>query len=242
MRKAWEGQLIPLRSLPRVFVPGADPSGAIELPKEEVDKLRKVLRLTSGAHIGVLPNDGRLIRCVFDGHEALPIEVVTPNTEPALELTIAQALPKGDKLDEIVRACSELGASHFMLFPSERTVVKWDERKKADRVHRLETIAREAAEVSFRTILPTFRLEKDLRSVLDGSPSAIVLSEVEGVSATLVSAVGAQTRITLVVGPEGGWARGELEVIGSRGVSLGPRVLRVDHAAAAAAAILLLNR
>jgi 16S rRNA (uracil1498-N3)-methyltransferase len=230
---------LPLRALPRVFVPGADPSGTIELPKEEVDKLRKVLRLSPGAQIAVLPNDGSVVRCEFQNHEAIPLEVIHPNSEPALEVTLAQALPKGDKLDEIVRACTEIGVSHFIVFPSERTVVRWDEKKTLARVQRLEAIAREAAEVSFRTKIPTIQVARDLNEVLQRVPDALVLSEVEGLGRKLPKPD--NQPITLVVGPEGGWAGRELALIGDRGVTLGPRVLRVDHAGAAAASILLLS-
>jgi 16S rRNA (uracil1498-N3)-methyltransferase len=219
-------------------VPGADAGSDIELPKEEVDKLRKVLRLGPGAQIAVLPNDGTLIRCEFGSRTARPLEILYPETEPQMHLTLAQALPKGDKLDEIVRACTEIGVSRFLLFPSERTIVRWDEKKKIEKLHRLETIAREAAEVSYRTRLPIIELAKDLAEVLRIEPNAIVLSEVEGVSEPLKSAGGA---MTIIVGPEGGWASKELAMIGARGVTLGPRVLRVDHAGAAAAAILLLG-
>jgi 16S rRNA (uracil1498-N3)-methyltransferase len=215
------------------------PDGPIELPKEEIDKIRKVLRLSAGAEIAVLPNDGTLIRCEFQNREAIPKEVVHPQTEASLSLTVAQALPKGDKLDEIVRACTELGVAHFLLFPSERTVVRWDEKKTADRIHRLETIAREAAEVSFRTILPTFAVADGLATVLKVRPDAIVLSEVEGLSPKLGPTGDA---MTIVVGPEGGWSNRELALIGNRGVTLGQRVQRVDHAAPAAAALLLLDR
>lgn len=231
-------KLIPLRALPRVFVEGAEADGEIELPKEELDKLRKVLRLSPGAQIAVLPNDGSLIRCELKVHTAMPLEVVYPETEPSLKLTLAQALPKGDKLDEIIRACTEIGVSRFILFPSERTVVKWDEKKTRDRLHRLQVIAKEACEVSFRTRLPAIELSKDLADVLKREPEAIVLSEVEGVAPSLMRTGDA---MTIVVGPEGGWAGRELKLIGDRGVTLGPRVLRVDHAGAAAAAILLLT-
>ncbi len=230
--------LLPIRALPRVFVPGASPEDAIELPQEEIDKIRKVLRLSTGAEIGVLPNDGSLIRCRFEGRDATPLEQVWPSTESPLRLTVAQALPRGDKLDEIIRACTEIGVAQFVLFPSERTVVKWDAKKTGERIRRLETIAREACEMCFRTLLPTFRLFPDLKSVLKEYPSATVLSEVEGVSPKLSAQA---TQMTLVVGPEGGWASSELKQIGDRGVTLGPRVLRVDHAAAAAASILLLD-
>ncbi len=228
----------PLRSLPRVFVVGASPDGPIQLPREEVDKLRKVLRLGAGAHIAVLPNDGTLIRCELEVHTAHPLEVMRPETEPRLHLTLAQALPKGDKLDEIVRSCTEIGVSRFLLFPSERAIVRWDDMKIRDRIARLHIIAREAAEVSYRTRLPVIEVATDLKEVLDKEPDAMVLSEVEGISAPLAPR---GDRMTIGVGPEGGWAARELEIIGDRGVTLGPRVLRVDHAGAAAAAILLLR-
>ena len=48
--------------------------------------------------------------------------------------------------------------------------------------------------------------------------------------------------MTVVIGPEGGWAPREVALIGDRGGTLGPRVLRVDHAGLAAAAILLLSK
>ena len=227
-----------LRGLPRVFVPGANPNGPIELPKEELDKLRKVLRLSPGAEIAVLPNDGSLIQCKLQPQHADPIAVHFPETEPLLQLTLAQALPKGDKLDEIVRACTEIGVSRFMLFPSDRTIVRWDEKKTLDRVHRLQIIAREAAEVSFRTRIPEFEVASGLATVLRAYPEATVLSEVEGISPRLEAK---SNEMTIVVGPEGGWSKLELKLIGSRGVTLGPRVLRVDHAGPAAAAMLLLG-
>lgn len=229
---------LPIRALPRVFVPGALPDGLIELPKDEIDKLRKVLRLSGGAQIAVLPNDGSIIRCEFTGRDAMPLQVEHPDVEAAFKLTIAQSLPKGDKLDEIVRACTELGVVKFVLFPSERTVVQWDQKKVADRLVRIQAIAREAAEVSFRTVLPTFEYLPSLKELLKRIPDATVLSEVQEESKKLARD---GSEMTIVVGPEGGWSMRELELIGNRGVTLGPRVLRVDHAGPAAAAILLLS-
>lgn len=229
---------LPLRALPRIFVPGADPNGEIELPPAELRKLRHVLRLSPGAEIAVLPNDGSLVRCTLGARTARPLDVVWPQTEAPLNLTVAQARPKGDKLDEIVRACTEIGVSRYILFPSDRTVTRWDDAKQRDRVSRLATIAREASEVSFRTRLPTFEVAESLSEVLRREPAAVVLSEVEGLASGL--RFGGE-KTTIVVGPEGGWSDREIELIGNRGITLGPRVLRVDHAAAAAAAILLLR-
>ena len=230
---------VPLRAIPRTFVPGATfDEGFIELPADELDKLRKVLRLSSGAEVAVLPDDGTLVRCRLDGRRAVALETLRPATEPPLSLTLAQALPKGDKLDEIVRAGTELGVARFVVFPSDRTVVRWEAPKVQDRLRRLSVIAREAAEVSFRTRLPRIEWMESLAAVLAAEPEAAVLSEAEDVERTMERRGG---RMTLVVGPEGGWAGREFGQIGDRGVTLGPRVLRVDHAGPSAAAILLLE-
>ncbi|MBC8065928.1 MAG: 16S rRNA (uracil(1498)-N(3))-methyltransferase, partial [Chlorobia bacterium] len=190
-----------IRALPRVFVPGARSDDLIELPQHEVDKLRKVLRLGAGAQIAILPNDGSVIRCEFTGRDAKPIEIEWPSVEPEVRLIIAQALPKGDKLDEIVRACTEIGVSHFILFQSERSIVQWDAKKVQDKSKRLLTIAMEAAEVSFRTKLPTIEYLPTLKIVLEAHPDAVVLSEAEGEGKTLPR----RDQMTVVVGPEGGW-------------------------------------
>lgn len=232
------GNLPPLRSLPRVFVPGAAPDGPIELPPDEVDKLRKVLRLPEGSQIAVLPNDGTIVRCEFRARQACPLAVERPDTEARRQLTIAQALPKADKLDIIVRQCTEIGVARFLLFAAERSVVQWDANKLRDKQRRLEAIAREAAEQCYRTVLPTIAFAASLAAVLKQEPEAVVLSEAEGVARRFKPS---GDRLTLVIGPEGGWAPRELALIGERGVTLGPRVLRVDTASAAAAALALLS-
>lgn len=228
-----------LRALPRVFLPGVSAEwGPIELPKDELEKLRKVLRLSPGAKIAVLPDDGTLIECELLPKAAQPLQVHRPDSEPRLRITVAQAFPKGDKLEEIVRACTEIGVVRFVLFASDRTVVRWDEKKVDEKLRRLKAIAREAAEVSFRTRLPDFEVKGRLADVLKDRPGAIVLSEAEGLGAGLEAPT--EDEITLVIGPEGGWSPAEQKSIGNRGVTLGPRVLRVDHAAFAACAALLI--
>lgn len=269
-----------LRSLPRLFVTGASPDADIDLPSEELHKLRTVLRLSPGATIAVLPDDGTLIECELLPKAARPVKVHSPDTEPLLQITLAQSLPKGDKLEEIVRACTEIGVCRFLLFNSDRTVVRWDEKKVGEKLRRLQAIAREAAEVSFRTRLPSFETASNLEAVLEVHEEAIVLSESEQVLKALTwrastegsaeasqmsapspvaplprggdesqhstdhrtpNTEGLTPPITLVVGPEGGWSPRELALIGDRGVTLGPRVLRVDHAGFAAAALLLIR-
>lgn len=223
----------PLRSLPRLFLPGVSATSPIALPREELDKFKKVLRLERGTHIGILPNDGTLIRCQLEDHLAIPLEVETPDTEPLVHLSIAQALPKGDRFETVLRMGTEIGVSRFIAFPADRSVVRWDDRKLADRMRRFDHIVREAAEQSYRTRLPVVEYMHSLGAVLE-DPSAIVLSEIDTVTSSL-SELARQDAI-FVVGPEGGWSPGELELIGDRGVTMGPLVLRTDTAGIAAAA------
>lgn len=229
----------PLRSLPRAFVSGIpDDPTSILLPDEEYSKFYKVLRMKSGDEVALLPGDGRILRCRLEGHNAVPTETLRPDTEARVHLTLCLAMSKNETLDESVRMGSELGVAQFVVFPSERTVVKWDDKKREARLRRLRAIAREAAEVSFRTHLPKIALRDSLAEVLAEFDGAQVLSEVEGTAGRLEI----RGDTTLVVGPEGGWAPREVEAIGDRAVTLGPRVLRVDTAVAAACALALVER
>lgn len=234
---------LPLRALPRTFLPldlPQDPDPAIiPLPTEEFKKIHDVLRLRSGDHIALLPGDGRVLRCELAGRQARVLESHTPPTEATLRLTLALALPKPDALEESVRLATEIGAHAFVLFESRRSVVKWDEAKFEKKLARLRAIAREAAEVAFRTLLPEITVQSGgLTAVLQTHPEALVLSESDSVPTPLPD-FSAQTQATLVIGPEGGWDKPEQDLIGPRARTLGPRVLRVATAVAAATTLAL---
>lgn len=228
-----------LRSLPRTFWEGFPHETGLRLPDPELNKLRKVLRLGTGDPIAILPNDGSIWQCELKGFEAVPKFQYFPDTEPAIHLTMIQALPKGDKLEEIIRSSVGLGVSKYVVFPSDRTVVRWDDQKVESRLARLRAIIREEAEVTYRMRLPELVHIGCLAEVFESWPDAEVLSESELESQPL-EAKPAQNERSIVVGPEGGWSETELSAIGNRGRTLGPRVLRVQHAGPAAAALILL--
>lgn len=208
-----------------------------EVPKPEFDKLHNVLRLRSGAKIGVMPNDGSFWVCELDGRIAIPQEKHLPATEPEVTIVVAQALPKGDKIDDVIRSCTELGAKGFVIFPADRSVVKWEAKKLDDKMRRVQAVAREAAETSFRTRIPTVEYVSNLDEVLKKQSVVVVLSELE-THTNPFSSKG--NSVCLVVGPEGGWSPREVEKIQPFAATLGPRVLRTEHAAFAAASRLLI--
>lgn len=225
-----------IRALPRIFIPGIEMGAPFEIPKAEYDKLHTVLRLRSGAEIGVMPNDGTFWVCRMDGKLGVPIVQHRPQTEPELFITVAQALPKGDRLDDIIRSCTEIGASRFILFTGARSVVKWDEKKVEDKMRRIQALARESAELAFRMRIPTVEFRSNLNDILTKESGVIALSEQESVTATIKPD---GRNICLVIGPEGGWAPREVEAMKECAVTLGPRVLRTEHAGFAAIAKLL---
>jgi len=237
---------LPLRALPRVFLPGANLSEPFELPPDEADKLRKVLRLSTGDPFAVLPDDGSLWVCHLDGKKGIPQKQEWPDTEPSIALALAQALPKGDRLETVLRMGTEIGVARFILFPAERSIVKWEPQKLEAKVKRLRTIVRESAEQSFRCLLPTVEIRDSLLDLIKSESDAIALSEHEGLRKTLWNTVveriqnGAKA-ITLVVGPEGGWSKGEHLTIADKAVTMGPLVMRTDTAGPAAAAVVLMG-
>lgn len=237
------GDFSSVRSYPRAFVPGAELLEGIEyeLPPEEVKKFRNVLRLGTGDRVVVLPNDGRAVVCRLEGKSVVPEMSVRPGTDAQLALTLCLGVPKPDSLENSVRMATEIGVAHFCLFPAERTVVKWDAEKWDNRLRRLQTIAREAGEVCFRTILPTFSVLGNLKQVLEAHENAVVLSEMEGVEGVFGGFSGEKQGV-IVVGPEGGWSPREIELIGNRGMTMGRRVMRVDTAVASACALALTGR
>ena len=217
---------------------GANIGGPIALPAEELNKFSKVLRLIDGDEIAILPNDGTLIRAQLNGKIAVPIEQIPLDTEHPKRLTVIQALPKGDKSESIVQAGTELGVASFVFFPSDRSIVRWEADKREQKLRRLQIVAREAAEQSFRARIPTVTFLPSLSAAFETFPGAIALSESEKELTTLNRET---PELALIVGPEGGWSPAELQLIGDRGITLGPRVLRTEHAGPAAAAVYLLS-
>ena len=204
------------------------------LPASIDHQVRRVLRLREGATIVLLTGNATELVCrlqdgavVVEGRRAAP-------AEPVHRLTIAQALLKGDALETVVRQGTEVGVSAFRLVITERSVSREVSPK---RLARLRAIAREAAEQSERGIVPEVEGPVPVADVT--APGAILLAERS--DAPRLSALPAPPSV-VVIGPEGGFTQSELAEAERAGVGLaglGPRILRAETVAAAAAAVIL---
>jgi 16S rRNA (uracil1498-N3)-methyltransferase len=159
--------------------------------------------------------------------------------ESPLDMTLAVALLKADKLDTVIEKATELGVSRVMLFASRYSLG----RPSAARLARWRQIAIAAAKQCERTVIPRIEGPLDLTTVLREPASCRLLLWEDGDSgqaADLASISLAPTSLTLLVGPEGGFAADEVAAARTSGwlpITLGPRILRAETAAIAATAL-----
>lgn len=227
--------------------PAAFSAGRITLDTGETRHLRDVLRLRVGENVMVFDGAGCEFECsikTIEKSETLLsiISEVSPKApESPLDLTMAVAITKGEKYDLVVQKMVELGVTRFVPLTSKFCEVRpgSGEGKRAERWRR---IVIEASKQSGRARLMTIDPVRDVRSWVVQQPrdsdARLMFSERGGEGLTTVDG---RSRITALIGPEGGWADDEIACAADAGfaiVTLGGRVLRAETAAISTAAIL----
>jgi 16S rRNA (uracil1498-N3)-methyltransferase len=159
------------------------------------------------------------------------------------EIVVYQGAAKGRKNDDVIERLAQVGVACVSVFESRRAVVRWDARKRDALAVRWASLARSVAKQSRSPFVAGTRPPLEWRELVDAvgrEPCPIVLYE--EAAAGLHGAPGEGERIALVVGPEGGFERGEVEQLaraGARVASLGEQILRTENAALVAASALL---
>jgi 16S rRNA (uracil1498-N3)-methyltransferase len=221
-------------TLHRFFVaPGEADGDRFALPASIARQVRTVLRLRDGERIVLLTGDGAEAVCRLEGEACVVEERRRAAGEPAHRLSVVQALLKGDGLEEVVQHGTELGVAAFRLVVTERCVAREISPRRLDR---LRTIAREAAEQSERGIVPPIEPPVPLREAFVAGSVMLV----ERLGSFRLAELGAPARI--IIGPEGGFSPAEVRAAEASGVArawLGPRILRAETVAPAAAAVIL---
>ena len=239
----------------RFFVQDAGaPGTTVVLSADESAHATRVLRLRPGAEIGVFDGRGRELAGVVaavNDRVVVRIEAeVEAVPEPAVAITLAHAVLKGDKMDAVVRDAVMFGAVTIRPIVTRRSEITVATLERGHRIERWRRVAVASAKQCGRSVVP------DVLDALEFTANAawfdaaglpaprLVLFEPEagGLRAAPAARIDrpGQGLATLLVGPEGGWAPEEIQ--GLRGccaaVTLGPRTLRADAAAAAALATL----
>lgn len=225
----------------------------VTLSSDETHHLTHVLRLKAGSEVFVFDGQGSEYRCEFvavntNRAQLDIIDVLTDRVESPVYLTLAQAMAKGEKLDFIIQKATELGVSRIVPLVTEHADVKLSREQALKRLDRWQRISLEAMKQSGRRKLVEITAPIALKEFLAAQSLAanrgilLVFSERggEGISEPLACANdGANDPqvVTAMIGPEGGWTAGELDLLdehGAKAVTLGPRILRTETAAIAA--------
>jgi 16S rRNA (uracil1498-N3)-methyltransferase len=230
----------PPASLPRLYVDQLlSEAAALTLEGPPANYLANVLRLGAGDKVKLFDNRSGewLAEIVEAGRKRVSLRVAKHlrDREPVPDLWLLFAPIKRGRIDWLVEKATELGVARLVPVLTQRTIV---ERLNAER---LFAHAVEAAEQCERTVLPELAEPRKLEAVLREWPSGRTLYFAdEGGGAPMLSAV-APGPAAILIGPEGGFTDAERAAMGAlpqaRPVSLGPRILRADTAAIAAAAL-----
>ncbi|MCT2537610.1 16S rRNA (uracil(1498)-N(3))-methyltransferase [Aquibacillus koreensis] len=221
--------------------------GHVKITGDDVHHIVRVMRMEKGDHILCAHPEGKVAVCALmeltnDHVTAQVQEWKEEQVELPVDVTIAQGLPKGDKLELILQKGTELGAASFIPFQASRSVVKWDEKKAAKKLDRFKKIVKEASEQAHRSRIPVVDTVVSFQKLLEKSNDYDVKlfayeeearsSHFEKLSNAMHSLKDTQS-VIVCIGPEGGFSEAEvsqLKEAGFRSVRLGPRILRTETA------------
>ncbi len=206
------------------------------------------LRMTVGEPLTLCDTRGTdyaaTITAIDRDRVTVTVDSATPTaSEPTLAVTLYMGYPKGDKFDLIVQKAVELGVTAIVPVLTARSIVRLDGKDAEKKRVRLQRIAAEAAGQSERGIIPAVATPLKWKEALArlAQENTILCYEKGGEPlGRLVTA--ADTAVSLVIGPEGGFDPAEVEAvtaIGGRIATLGPRILRCETAPLAALAVLM---
>ncbi|NLP85529.1 16S rRNA (uracil(1498)-N(3))-methyltransferase [Microbacterium sp. CFH 90308] len=223
----------------------AQPGDAVALTGPEAHHAAAVRRVRAGEEVTVGDGRGAWLSGIVE--TAAPREVVVRVTArddvPAAQprLVLAQALAKGDRDELAVQAATELGVDEVVPWQAARSVSRWDSAKEHKGRQRWAGIVREAAKQAHRAWVPDVAVLHSTKALAGRAAASVVLVLEPSAPVALSSVSLPDDRdIVLVVGPEGGIAAEELELLesaGARLVRLGTTVLRTSTAGPAALAV-----
>jgi 16S rRNA (uracil1498-N3)-methyltransferase len=234
----------------RVFVDGIELGvGRRTLDEASSHHLVRVLRLDKGSRIVVFDGFGNEQDATMDElartKRSLRVTIALEG-EPRrgvvadrASVTVIQGLAKGDKLERVVRSCAELGARAVVVVRCERSVVKLDRARAAAQQAHLRAVSASASEQCGRADVMDVLVDVPLLEALRLATSAgrgCIADEAGGQRARAWIECGERKPLAVLVGPEGGLSdeeRALARACGFESISLGPRILRTEHAGAA---------
>ena len=222
----------------------------IKITGEEVNHIKNVLRCKSSDKIEIKimdNNEANLPKflCEIEKIEKEEIickiiEEIESRNESEIYLHIVQGIPKADKMEQIIEKGTELGVKEFTPFNLKRCIAKILPKEEEKKISRWQKIAETAAKQSKRDLIPKVNKVYSIKNIFDLLKEydiVIVAYEDEknlNLKDELKNIKNNKTaKIALIIGPEGGIEKDEIETLknmGAKVVSLGNRILRTETA------------
>jgi len=227
------------------------PGDMVAVPADQMRHIDTVLRLKRGADVEVSDGRGNVAPGTYAGASIEMRAACVHRALPSPSIGVAQALPKGRKLDGIVKMVTEVGVDTLRLVDADRSIAKMDTQRAASQMARLDAVARAASMQSRRAWLPEIIAPVSVDRLIDipgrlvvahpasGSPAQVATGSLLSVA---MSCRDEQVEaLTIAIGPEGGWSPAELDMFAAQGavvVQMGSSIIRTEHAAGAAVAVI----
>lgn len=234
--------------MPRFFVDEIDEEN-ITLTGENASHIGRSLRMKPDEEVTVCCK-GTDYNCIIsqiteDTVFLVLKEKLKCESEPDIEITLFQAVPKLDKLEYIIQKSVELGVSHIVPMLTKRCISRPKEKDFAKKLARLNKISEEAAKQSGRGIIPDVSGIISYHTALEKIKSldkALILYEAEGGKNFRDIDLKGVKSVGIIIGSEGGFEKSEADdaiLNGAEQIWLGKRILRCETAPISALSILM---
>ena len=244
-----------MSSTPRIFSPTAKVKWpCCPLDEFSLHHLKDVLRLRKGNLVEVVACDTLWTVTLVEFQPKANLMITEPVSSvkipvAPLNIQLIQCVPKVDKISEIIRSCTEMGVAQITPVISERCVSVPTEKANAKHA-RWEQVVMSAAAQSRQSRVPVMDRLTPYAAALSATTSThkIIFWEDTAVPlSAVISTLGLNARqhplsLSIVIGPEGGLSDAEVKIAREWGyveASLGPTILRVEHAGLVAIAQLI---
>jgi 16S rRNA (uracil1498-N3)-methyltransferase len=229
----------------RFYAPDAQrPGDVVTLSEDEGDHLMRVMRMKAGDALRVFDGRGNEFEATVDaaGKQGVRVRLDAPAEaapDPRVAITLAQAVLKGDKMDDVVRDATMLGVAEVLPVITARTEVSASALERGRRRERWERVAISSVKQCGRATVPRILEPMTFESVVGALAKmqlplpGLMLVEPGAARETTPASeldMSPQRGATVLIGPEGGWTSSEVEQGGSvcRLITVGPRTFRAD--------------
>jgi len=233
--------------LPRFYTTQALASGqSVQLEPAASHHLLRVLRVQGGESVILFNGDGREYRAVVEPAEGklarlTVIRADQVECESPLRISLGQGVSRGERMDFVMQKAVELGVTTLTPLWTRRSQVRLSGQRLDKRLRHWQGIVQAACEQSGRVVLPELQAASALNDWLKVASADTVRLVLDPDADTTLQALQRPVQVRVLIGPEGGLEKQEVETAVAAGfqrVRLGTRILRTETAALATLAAL----